>query len=451
MIARKGRRTCSRSTTRADRLELIVASDGSADAHRRARPRRGRRPRARPPARRQDPRPGPGRRAARRATSSLFSDANSTLGARRAPRAGGAVAPTRRSATSAARCASPTRTGTNQEGVYWRYEMAVRELESRVGGVTAGNGAIYATRREAYIVVDPRMGHDLSFPFNMVKRGWRARVRSRARAAAEKMVPSNEGEFRRKRRMMSHAWPIVLTGGMPRPARLPAPLRAPDLLAPAAALRLAVPARDRAWREHRACWAAARLPARARRPARVLCGRRARPPAAAPVQARALLRARHGVARRRPRSTTCAPARPPAGRRRRARGDRPRARHRSSSALALVLSSPLMLVAMVAIRIESPGSPIYRQRRVGKDGEPFEMLKLRTMVSGAEHKGAGMAVNYGDARITRVGAHPAPLLARRAAELRERAARRDVGRRPAPDDPGAGRPVHRPRSAAASR
>jgi lipopolysaccharide/colanic/teichoic acid biosynthesis glycosyltransferase len=73
------------------------------------------------------------------------------------------------------------------------------------------------------------------------------------------------------------------------------------------------------------------------------------------------------------------------------------------AAVGLLVSSPVMLVATVAIRIESPGSPIYRQRRIGRDGEPFEMLKLRTMVSGAEHKGAGMAVNYGDPRITRVG------------------------------------------------
>jgi lipopolysaccharide/colanic/teichoic acid biosynthesis glycosyltransferase len=73
------------------------------------------------------------------------------------------------------------------------------------------------------------------------------------------------------------------------------------------------------------------------------------------------------------------------------------------AAVALVVSAPLLLAAMVAIRIESRGSPIYRQRRVGKDGRPFEMLKLRTMVSGAEHHGAGMAVNFGDPRITRVG------------------------------------------------
>jgi cellulose synthase/poly-beta-1,6-N-acetylglucosamine synthase-like glycosyltransferase len=102
---------------------------------------------------------------------------------------------------------------TNQEGVYWRYEMAVRECESRLSSITAGNGAIYATRRESYMVVDPIMGHDLSFPFNMVKRGWRAVYVPQAKAT-EKMVPSIEGELARKRRMMSHTWPIVVRGGM---------------------------------------------------------------------------------------------------------------------------------------------------------------------------------------------------------------------------------------------
>jgi lipopolysaccharide/colanic/teichoic acid biosynthesis glycosyltransferase len=73
------------------------------------------------------------------------------------------------------------------------------------------------------------------------------------------------------------------------------------------------------------------------------------------------------------------------------------------ASVALVLSSPLLLVAVVAIRLTSKGSPIYRQRRVGKDGQPFEMLKLRTMVSGAESMGAGLAINAGDPRVTRVG------------------------------------------------
>ena len=71
--------------------------------------------------------------------------------------------------------------------------------------------------------------------------------------------------------------------------------------------------------------------------------------------------------------------------------------------LALAIASPLLAAAMIAIRLESKGSPIYRQRRVGKDGQPFELLKLRTMVSGAERVGAGLAVNEGDPRITRVG------------------------------------------------
>jgi cellulose synthase/poly-beta-1,6-N-acetylglucosamine synthase-like glycosyltransferase len=106
--------------------------------------------------------------------------------------------------------------GSNQEGVYWRYETAVRALESRIGSITAGNGAVYAVRREAYLRLDPRTSHDLSFPFNLVKRGWRA-VYEPLAVAAERPLPSIEGEFRRKRRMMSHAWPAVLAGGMLNP------------------------------------------------------------------------------------------------------------------------------------------------------------------------------------------------------------------------------------------
>jgi hypothetical protein len=110
--------------------------------------------------------------------------------------------------------------GTNQEGLYWRYEMAIRARESQLASVTAGNGAIYAVRPEAYLHVDPIMGHDLSLPFNMVKRGWRA-VYVPAARATEKMVPTVEGEFARKRRMMSHAWPIVLRGGLLSPRGYP--------------------------------------------------------------------------------------------------------------------------------------------------------------------------------------------------------------------------------------
>ena len=74
------------------------------------------------------------------------------------------------------------------------------------------------------------------------------------------------------------------------------------------------------------------------------------------------------------------------------------------AAAGLAATSPVLVAAAIAIRLETPGAVIYRQRRVGKDGRPFELLKLRTMVSGAEHFGAGLAVNQGDPRITRVGA-----------------------------------------------
>jgi lipopolysaccharide/colanic/teichoic acid biosynthesis glycosyltransferase len=70
---------------------------------------------------------------------------------------------------------------------------------------------------------------------------------------------------------------------------------------------------------------------------------------------------------------------------------------------ALLVASPFLALAVVAIRLESRGKAIYRQRRVGKDGRPFDVLKLRTMVTGAERMGAGLAVSEGDTRITRVG------------------------------------------------
>ena len=141
----------------------------------------------------------------------FFSDANSTL----APDALGELVAVFEDPSVGYACGQVRFVGDggNQEGLYWRYEMAVRALESQLGSITAGNGAIYAVRRDAYLVVDARMGHDLSFPFNMVKRGYRA-VYVPSAQATEKMTPTNEDEFARKRRMMSHTWPIVATGGM---------------------------------------------------------------------------------------------------------------------------------------------------------------------------------------------------------------------------------------------
>lgn len=100
-------------------------------------------------------------------------------------------------------------TGDNLEGAYWRYEMAVRRMESSLAGVTAGNGAIYAVRAADYLPLDPSGSHDLSFPFAFAKRGKRSLYAPAARAG-EKMVPTAKGEFARKRRMMRGLWDIVV-------------------------------------------------------------------------------------------------------------------------------------------------------------------------------------------------------------------------------------------------
>ena len=103
--------------------------------------------------------------------------------------------------------------GRNKEGVYWRYELALRADESRLDSVTGGNGSIYAVRREDYVEVDPRFGHDLSLPYLMVQRGRRAVYEPEA-LAFEKPTPTNETEYRRKVRMFEHCWEIVLRGKM---------------------------------------------------------------------------------------------------------------------------------------------------------------------------------------------------------------------------------------------
>jgi cellulose synthase/poly-beta-1,6-N-acetylglucosamine synthase-like glycosyltransferase len=110
--------------------------------------------------------------------------------------------------------------GGNLEGSYWRYEMSVREMESGLAGVTAGNGAIYAVRRDDYIPLPPAGSHDLSLPFRLAKRGKRSLYVPWA-AAEEKMVPTLEGELARKRRMMVGVWDIVAGEGMLSPRGYP--------------------------------------------------------------------------------------------------------------------------------------------------------------------------------------------------------------------------------------
>jgi cellulose synthase/poly-beta-1,6-N-acetylglucosamine synthase-like glycosyltransferase len=100
-----------------------------------------------------------------------------------------------------------------EEGLYWRYEMAVREWESRLAGVTAGNGAINAVRRDAYLVLEPTRGQDISFPYELVKRGWRS-VYAPEAVARERLATTIGGEFERKRRMMAGAWSTMLRHGL---------------------------------------------------------------------------------------------------------------------------------------------------------------------------------------------------------------------------------------------
>ena len=101
--------------------------------------------------------------------------------------------------------------GRSREGVYWRYELWVRESESSLAGITAGNGAIYAVRRSDYLETDPRLGHDLGFPYRMAQRGRRAVYEPEA-VATEKAATQSEDEYGRRVRMHSQGWLHVLSG-----------------------------------------------------------------------------------------------------------------------------------------------------------------------------------------------------------------------------------------------
>ena len=108
--------------------------------------------------------------------------------------------------------------GANMEGAYWRYEMWVREQESAASSITAGNGAIYAVRREAYVEDDPKFGHDFGFPYLMEQRGLRAVYEPDA-VATEKPASEPEDEYGRKVRTISRALGHILTGRAFRPSR----------------------------------------------------------------------------------------------------------------------------------------------------------------------------------------------------------------------------------------
>ena len=202
-----------------DRLQVVVASDGSADGTDRAveavareepRVRLARRPRE-------------GKTAAQDAvvaetTSEVvaFSDANSTW----APDALRKLVRNFADPDVAYVCGRlelEQPDGTSREPLYWRYELWVRESESQLAGITAGNGAIYAVRRDDYRESDPRLGHDLGFPYLMAQRGRRPVYEPEA-LALEKAARDAEDEFGRRARMHAQGWLHLLSGRMLRPA-----------------------------------------------------------------------------------------------------------------------------------------------------------------------------------------------------------------------------------------
>ena len=108
--------------------------------------------------------------------------------------------------------------GANMEGIYWRYEMWVREQESAASSITAGNGAIYAVKREAYVEDDPKFGHDFGFPYLMEQMGRRAVYEPEA-VGVEKPAAEPEDEYGRKVRTISRALGHIFTGRVFRPTR----------------------------------------------------------------------------------------------------------------------------------------------------------------------------------------------------------------------------------------
>ena len=177
------------------RCEVIVACDGSPDATAARAPAR-----PAPTSCSSCPRGGKVRaqdagRRARAGRDRRVLGRQRAAGSRTRCGAGRRVRATPRSATSAATCGSSTSAATTRRAstgaTRWRCARSSRRLRS----VTGGNGAIYATRRESYLDVDPIMGHDLSFPFNMVKRGWRA-VYAPRRARDREDGPDDRGRVR---------------------------------------------------------------------------------------------------------------------------------------------------------------------------------------------------------------------------------------------------------------
>jgi glycosyltransferase involved in cell wall biosynthesis len=199
----------------ADKLELVVASDASTDrTDERVQAVAAREPRVRLLACERGGKVAAQHRAVRETTSDVvaFSDANSSwspdvlrlLVASLADPEVGYVC---------GRLELRDAAGANKEGLYWRYELWLRQQESLVHSITGGNGAVYAVRRADYVEDDPRYGHDLGFPYLMVQRGKRA-VYEPGAVAVESVSSEPEDEYERKVRMVAQSWGHVLSGRM---------------------------------------------------------------------------------------------------------------------------------------------------------------------------------------------------------------------------------------------
>ena len=199
----------------ADRLEIVVASDASTDrTDELVEAVAAREPRVRLLTCERGGKVAAQHRAVRETTGEVvaFSDANSSW----APDVLMLLTATLGDSTVGYVCGRlelRDATGANKEGLYWRYELWLRQQESLVHSVTGGNGAVYAVRREDYVEDDPRYGHDLGFPYLMVQRGKRA-VYEPAAVAVESASSEPEDEYERKVRMVAQSWGHVLTGRM---------------------------------------------------------------------------------------------------------------------------------------------------------------------------------------------------------------------------------------------
>ena len=351
-----------------------------------------------------------------------------------------ATSPTPRSGTSAGSSGSRARTARTWRASTGATRCGCASRSRRASSITAGNGAIYAVKRDAYVEDDPRFGHDFGFPYLMEQMGLRAVYEPEA-VAIEKPAAEPEDEYGRKVRTISRA-------------------------ARAHPHRSGVPA-DCGRSTSRS---SSRTECSATRPgsctsgcsSRTSCSSRARPSIACSSPPARRARARGAGKARLPVPARGSPTTTTSSRRRRSRRScatcgrgtpqtwdkaqghaMNRAADVAIAGVGLALTSPLIGLAALATKLEDRGPVLYRQTRVGKDGEDFEVLKLRTMVVGAETHGSRLRGGPGRPAHHARRAHPPADVDRRAPAALEHPARRHERHRPAADAALPGRAVRR--------